>query len=211
MTSENTALWLAPIPPRTWRIHRSKTAQQNDELEQGGACLLPERLLRFAKQVVDDRCDGVRDRVRIEIVVARVVTDVATEPNLGLVGGAPGTRQHAAYLPAEVTLDLEDQPANLALGIACLPPKELVGVRVHARGRFSSANGTDYDHARVEPALRNRQPRLWRAAIRRLEMTFSENQHRCRSLLRRYICRKRPLFGARRSTVGNDGRQRTKD
>ena len=60
-------------------------------------------------------------------------TDFATEADLGVVRGTSGTSEHPVYLLAEVALDFEDKAANLALGIACLPAEELVGVREHAR------------------------------------------------------------------------------
>ena len=111
------------------RVAVREAPQQDDELEQIRVRLLPERLLRLAEQVVDQRRDGVGNGVRIEIVVERVVADVATEADLGVVRGTSGTREHPVHLLAEVALDFEDKAANLALGIAGLPAEELVGVR----------------------------------------------------------------------------------
>ena len=118
---------------RERRVAVRKAPKQDDELEQIGVRLLPERLLRLAEQVVDQRRDGIGDGVGIEIVVERVVADVATEADLGVVRGTSGTREHPVDLLAEVALHFEDEAANLALGIARLPAEELVGVREHAR------------------------------------------------------------------------------
>ena len=61
---------------RERRVAVGDPAQEDHELQQVGVCLLPERFLRLAEQVVQQRCDGVRDSVRVEIVVQRVVAIV---------------------------------------------------------------------------------------------------------------------------------------
>ncbi len=141
----------------------------------------------------------------------RVVADVATETNLRVVRCASGTREHALHLLAEVALDLEDETANLALGIAGLPAQELVGVREHARGGLSRADGADHHHARVEPALRNREPRgLRRAPIRGLEMSLTKYERGVRSPFRRDVGRQRALLCPSRSPIRDDRPERTK-
>ena len=50
-----------------------RLVQQDDELDEVGVRLLPERLFALAEQVVQQRGDAVRQRVRVEIVVQRVV------------------------------------------------------------------------------------------------------------------------------------------
>ena len=60
-------------------------AQQDQELDQVGVRLLPERLLAAAVQVVEQRRDRVRQRVRLEVVVQRVVAVRRVEADLDVV------------------------------------------------------------------------------------------------------------------------------
>ena len=58
------------------RVPGRDASQRNNEFQEVGVGLLPERFRRAAKQIVEERGDGIRDRVRVEIVVQRVVADV---------------------------------------------------------------------------------------------------------------------------------------
>ena len=90
-----------------------ESSEQNHELQQVGVRLLPERFLRLAEQVVQQRGDGKRDRIRIEVVVQGVVADAGVESNFDVVIVSPGLRQDATHLPTEVALHLHHQAAHL--------------------------------------------------------------------------------------------------
>ncbi len=58
----------------------------------------------------------------------------------------------------EVALDLEHERARPAAGIVGLPGEELLGERVHAGGGLAGADGSDDEHAGVEPLLGDDEP-----------------------------------------------------
>ena len=162
---------------RERRVAVDEPPQQDDELEQIGVGLLPEGLLGFAEQVVHQCGDRKGDRVRVEVVVERVVADVAAEPNLRVVRFAPGATEHPSHLLAEVALHFEDEAADLSVRIARSPAEELFGVGIHAGRRLSRADRTDDHHARVEPSLRDREPCRRRCASGcRFKMRLAEHE-----------------------------------
>ena len=162
---------------RERRVAVDETPQQDDELEQIGVGLLPERLFGFAEQVVHECGDRKGDRIRIEVVVQRVVADVAAEPNLRVVRLSPGATEHPSHLLAEVALHFEDESADLSIRIAGAPTEELFGVGIHAGRRLSRADRADNHHAGVEPSLRDREPcRRRRASGCRLKMRLAEHE-----------------------------------
>ncbi|MCK9992891.1 MAG: hypothetical protein Dbin4_01411, partial [Alphaproteobacteria bacterium] len=67
------------------------------------------------EQIVEERRDGKRHRVRIEVVVERVVTDGAVQPNFEVIVGAASPRQHLTHLLTEVTLDFENQTTHFVV------------------------------------------------------------------------------------------------
>ena len=74
----------------------------------------------------------------------------------------PRVRARVEDLPdlaAEVALHLQHQAADFAVGIVRAPAQQLVDVRIHARRRLAGADGAENHDARVEAALRDRQPR----------------------------------------------------
>ena len=81
------------------RVAVGDPAQGDDELQQIRVRLLPERLLRFAEQVVQQTADRVRDGVRIEIVVQRVVADAGIQADFEVVASR-GPRPAASAAPA---------------------------------------------------------------------------------------------------------------
>ena len=95
-----------------------RLVQQDHELDQVRAGLLPERLLAAAEQIGHERGDAVGQGVGVEIVVQRVVAVRRVETDLDVVVGAAVARQDVADLPAEVAFDLQDQAADLARRIA---------------------------------------------------------------------------------------------
>ena len=53
--------------------------QQDDEFDKIRVGLLPERLLAFAEQVIEQTRDTIRQRIRFQIVVQRVIAKVARQ------------------------------------------------------------------------------------------------------------------------------------
>ena len=73
-----------------------RLVQQDHELDEVRARLLPERLLAAAEQVGHQRGDAVRQRVGVEIVVQRVVAIRRVETDLDVVVGAAVAREDVA-------------------------------------------------------------------------------------------------------------------
>ena len=108
------------------RIAVRDAAQRDDELQEIGVGLLPERFLRFPEQVVQQRGDGIRHRIGIEIVVQRVVADAGVEADLEVIVLATRLREHGPDLVTEVAFDLQDEAAEFAVGIVGPPAQELI-------------------------------------------------------------------------------------
>ena len=140
--------------------------QQDHELDQVRARLLPERLLAAAKEVGHQRGDAVGQRVGIEVVVQRVVAVRRVETDLDVVVAAAVALEDVADLPTEVPFDFQDQAADLARGIAGAVREELLDVGIHAGRRLARADGADDDHAGVEAALGNDEPLRVRWRVR---------------------------------------------
>jgi hypothetical protein len=90
--------------------------QQDHELDQVRARLLPEGLLPAPEQVGHQRGDAVGQRVGVEIVVERVVAVHGRETDLDVVVGPAVAREDVADVRAEVALDLQDQAPDLRAG-----------------------------------------------------------------------------------------------
>ena len=104
--------------------------------------------------------DGERDRIRIEVVVQRVVADTASRARFRRSPSLrPACVEDVAHLPTEVAFHLKDEAADLAIGITRSPAQQLIDKWIHARRGFAGADGTENHHARVEPTLRDREPR----------------------------------------------------
>jgi hypothetical protein len=88
--------------------------QQNHELEQVRARLLPERLLAATKQVGHQGGNAVGERVRIEVVVQRIVPLLRREADLDVVVAAVVTLEDVIHIPAEVSFDVQDEAAGLS-------------------------------------------------------------------------------------------------
>ena len=191
------------------RVANRDPAQQDHELQEIGVRLLPERFLRFAKQVVQQRRDGVRDGVRIEIVVERVVADAAPDADFDVVRIPPGLREDAAELPAKVAFHFQHQPADLAGRIAGAPAKELINVRVHARGGLAGADCPQDHQTRIQAALRNLQPTGLRRSPRPREgVRLAKHQTRRPPRLGFGIPRERPVPRGRYAAIHHDREHR---
>ena len=194
---------------RERRVAVGDAPQQDHELQQVGVGLLPERFLRLAEQVVQQRGDGVGHGVRVEVVVQRVVADAGVEPDLDVVRLASRALQHGAHLAAEVALHFQDEAADLAVGISAAPAQQLVHVGIHARGRLAGAHGAQHHDAGVEPALGDREP-LRRRRTARCGFEVRLAQHQCgrRTRLRlrvRWQCRE---LRAGHTSIHDDRHQR---
>jgi hypothetical protein len=91
--------------------------QQDHELHEVRARLLPERLLPTPKQVGHQGGDPIGQRVGVEIVVERVVPIRRVETDFDVVVLPPVLLEDVAHLPAEVTFDLEHEAGRFARGI----------------------------------------------------------------------------------------------
>ena len=139
--------------------------QQDHELDQVRARLLPERLLAAAKEIGHQRGDAVGQRVGVEIVVQRVVAVRRVETDLDVVVAAAVTLEDVADLPAEVALSLPGPgPPTLRAGSLGAIREELLDVGIHAGRGLARADGADDDHAGVEAALGNDEPARLRCA-----------------------------------------------
>jgi hypothetical protein len=72
-------------PRRRCGVAGADSSQQDREREGVGVGLLPERLLLFPEQVVQERGHGVGHRIGIELVVERVVASAGAETDLEVV------------------------------------------------------------------------------------------------------------------------------
>ncbi len=164
---------------RERRVAHREAPEQDHELEQVRVRHLPERLLRLAEEIVEQRGDGVGHRVGVQVVLERVVADTRIEADLHVVVGATRALQHAPHLAAEVALHLEHEPGDLAVLVLALPPEELIDVGIHARGGLAGAHGAEHHDAGVEAPLRNREPlRVSRSAGQHLVMDLPQDERR---------------------------------
>src|SRR6185436_4924104 len=132
--------------------------------------------------------DGVRDGVRVQIVVQRVVAVAGIQADFEVVVRATGLGQHGPNLTAEISFHLHDQAADLPLWIVSAPTQELVDVWIHAGGRLAGSDRAKNRDTGVEPALRDCQPvRVVRAAWCVQEMRFTEDHGWRRSTLRKWV------------------------
>ena len=143
-----------------------RLVQEDHELDQVRARLLPEGLLAPAKEVRHERGDAVGQRISVEVVVQRVVPVPRRETDLDVIVGTSATREHVADMRAKIALHFQNQSAELLRRIARAVAEQLLDVRIHARRRLARANGADNDHACVEAALRDRQPGRQARALR---------------------------------------------
>ena len=187
------------------RVSVADPAQRDHELQEICVGLLPERFLRASEEVVQQRSDGVRHGVRIEVVVQRVVAEAGVEPDLEVVVCAACVRQDAAHLLAEVALHLQNQAADL-----CAPDP---GVASAAAGRRTgTCRPTSSRCRRRRESSRRCRARAPESSATSglgarpgvaLEMRLAEDQSWRWTRLRRRIRRQRAqsLGGSRRYTA----------
>ena len=165
-----------------------RLVQQDHELDQVRARLLPERLLAAAKQVGHQRGDAVGQRVGIEIVVQRVVAVRRVEADLDVVVAAAVALEECRGRAGRSRLSPPGPGRR-----PCAPdrsrdtPSELLDVRIHAGRRLARADGADDERC----PCRGRAPE-WsataasaRAGRRGAAMLLAEDQEQIVALLRR--------------------------
>ena len=138
-----------------------ESAKQNDELQQVRVCLLPERFLRSSEQIVQQRGDGIRHGVRVEVVVERVVTDAGVESDLDVVFVSSSVPQdgQGRTCPLKSPFDLQHQTANLPLRPSTArQPQQSIESRIHAGGRLAGTHRAQNHDSCVQSSLRDRQP-----------------------------------------------------
>ena len=167
---------------------------QDHELDEVRARLLPERLLAATKEIGHERGDAVGQRVGVEIVVERVVSIPRGETDLDVIVGTPVTREDVADGPAEVALYFQDETADPAGRVMRLVGEQLFDVGVHAGGGLPRPDGADDEHPRVEPALGNDEPAWLARALRRASaVLLAEHEKEFITVLGRGIRRERLL------------------
>jgi hypothetical protein len=76
--------------------------KKDDELDEVSVGLLPEGLLATAEKVVQERRNVVRQCVRFQVIVERVVTVFGIETDFDIILGPMVTPKDILHLPAEV-------------------------------------------------------------------------------------------------------------
>ena len=100
--------------------------QENDELDEVGVGLLPKRFFAATEQVVQKRCDAIRQSVGIQVVMERVVTVVGIEADFYVVFLPCMLRKNTAHLVTEIAFHLEDETTDAFLFVVCLIAEELL-------------------------------------------------------------------------------------
>ena len=86
--------------------------EQDDELNEVGVCLLPERLLATTEKIVQERCDIEGESVRVQVTTEWVVTEFGVEADFNIVVTPSVTIENLLHLSAKITLDLQNQTPN---------------------------------------------------------------------------------------------------
>ena len=101
----------------------------------------------MCRPVHDARDDRVRDGVRIEIGVQRVVRGVSVEPDLEIIGLTFGTDENASIEPAESSLHFDGQPPIFRSGSSARQRRSwCVYAYMHA-SIFAGADSAETYHA----------------------------------------------------------------
>src|SRR3984885_7214603 len=132
--------------------------KKDDELDEVGVGLLPERLLATAKEIIEERGDVVSERVGVEIVVKRVVAVLGVETDFDVILDALVTREDVFHLAAKIALYLKDQSADTLLFIGGFVSQDLLRKRKHAATGLTAANSAQDSDSREQTALGNREP-----------------------------------------------------
>ena len=106
--------------------------------------MLPKGFFALAKQVVQKRRDAVGQRVGVQVVVQRIVAVFGIEADLDVVVAPSVALKNLLYLPAEVTLDLQDDSANaLFFALQNIRVGGSNAVYLHFRASFTDYYDTD--------------------------------------------------------------------
>ena len=133
--------------------------QLDDVADQIGGSLLPEGFLAAAEELIHQRSDGVRQRVRVHPVrIEGVPLPVAIEAKLDVVVASAVFLQHVMDGVAEVAFDFQHEAGSLVVGVVGLPGEELFGEGLHTGGGLAGTHGSDDGEAGEEALLREHQP-----------------------------------------------------
>jgi len=84
--------------------------KEDDELDEVGVRLLPERLLASAKEIVERDAMLYARAYAVKVTVERVVAVVGIETDFDVILGPPVTRKDVFYLSAEVAFYSNTSP-----------------------------------------------------------------------------------------------------
>ena len=153
--------------------------QEDDEFDQIRVCLLPEGFLASAEEVVQQRCDVVRQSVGVEVVVERVVAIFGIEADFDVVLGPVVALKNSSHLVAEVSLHFQHQSADPFLFVICPVGENLLRKWVHAAARLAGADCANDCGACEERPFRERQPlRVFRRCGLTLVVNLADDQEK---------------------------------
>ena len=115
--------------------------KEDDELDEVGVGLLPEGLLATAEQIVQERGDVVRQGVRFQVIVERVVAVLGIEADFDVILGALVTSEDVFYLSAKVALYLQNKSTDSLVFVGGFVGQNLLREGEHAAGSFATADG----------------------------------------------------------------------
>src|SRR5580704_388456 len=118
-------------------VIESNLVQKNDELDEIGVRLLPERFFTPPEQIIQERSDTVRQSVGVQIVVERVVPVFRFETDFNVVFQSSVTTEDFPHSSAKVTFDFENESADAAFRIVRAISENLLREWIHASRSFS--------------------------------------------------------------------------
>src|ERR1051326_7131 len=117
--------------------------QQDHELDQIGAGLLPEGLLPASEEIRHQRGDAKRQRVCVEIVVQRVVSVHGRKADFDVVLVTPMAVEDVAHLLAEITFDFQDESTESLTRLIRFVCEQLLNIGMDAGGCLAGADGAN--------------------------------------------------------------------
>jgi hypothetical protein len=185
--------------------------KQDDELHEVRVSLLPEWLLSFAEEVVEERSDTVGEGVSVQVVVKRVVSVFRMKADLNVVFGSPVAFENALHLVAEIAFDFEHQgtnPFRLAVGLIS---EELFGEGIHAATSLAGSHCAQNGDSGKKSTLGNREPiRLLGGAGSAWIVNLTHDEKKLITFKRLWVWRKRSRSDAPSGLESEDVKAREK-